>query len=169
MSQQYIHGSTIDLKSEEHSQNDPVQLFESEESSDHLKYRVPHRLKQKVTSASDAVELVRNGDTICVSGFVTQGSPEAILKALGERFEENATPKDLTLLFGGGPGDHGNRGLSHLAKEKDIGDDKNVCMLKRTIGGHYGQIPLVSLCFQRDYSPTCNFDFFIILTSPAFR
>ena len=104
-----------------------------------LQYELPPRVRQKVMSASDAVALVRDGDTVCVSGFVTQGAPEAVLKALGERFDEHASPSNLTLVFGGGPGDYGTRGLSHLAKEK--GD---TLMLRRTIGGHYGQVPLVA-------------------------
>ena len=81
---------------------------------------------------------------MAVSGFVTQGSPEAVLKCLGERFDKGGTPKDLTLIFGGGPGDYGSRGLSHLAKEKILDDGTEVCMLKRTIGGHYGQVPKVA-------------------------
>lgn len=75
-------------------------------------FNLPQRTKQKVVSASDAVELVRSGDTIAVSGFVAQGSPEAILKALGERFDADVKgkPHSLTLLFGGGPGDCESRG-----------------------------------------------------------
>lgn len=104
-------------------------------SPDNLKYSVPRRLKQKIVTANDAVELVRSGDTVAVSGFVTQGSPEAILQALGKRFESDGSPRDLTLLFGGGPGDYGERGLSHLAKVKTMPDGTEICMLKRTIGG----------------------------------
>jgi hypothetical protein len=82
-------------------------------------YTIPKRTEQKLIRAEDAVALIRDGDTVAVSGFVTQGSPEAVLKALGERFANTASPSNLTLLFGGGPGDYGERGLSHLAKEKD--------------------------------------------------
>ena len=39
-------------------------VVESAGLSDHLKYKVPHRSKQKITIASDAVELVRSGDTV---------------------------------------------------------------------------------------------------------
>lgn len=81
---------------------------------------------------------------MAVSGFVTQGAPEAILQALGQRFERDGSPRDLTLLFGGGPGDYGERGLSHLAKVKTMSDGTEICMLKRTIGGHYGQVPKVA-------------------------
>lgn len=38
-----------------------------------LKYNIPQRIRQKVVSATDAVSLVRNGDTVCASGFVSQG------------------------------------------------------------------------------------------------
>lgn len=130
----------------------------------------PRRLRQKVISASDAVSLVRDGDTICASGFVCQGThqnllslyklkytksfirffhytycagaPEAVLSALGKRYEETGSPNNLTLLFGGGPGDWDYRGLNHLAKSKE---DSNVpSMLRRTVGSHYGQLPLVA-------------------------
>ena len=98
---------------------------------------IPQRVRQKLISASDAVALVRDGDTICVSGFVTQGCAEAVCKALGERFDETQHPTNLTLLFGGGPGDYGSRGLSHFAKTADDGSQ----MIARTVGGHYGQVP----------------------------
>jgi hypothetical protein len=38
-----------------------------------IKYDIPQRVRQKLMSAEDAVALVQDGDTVCVSGFVTQG------------------------------------------------------------------------------------------------
>ena len=64
-----------------------------------------------------------------------QGAPETLLRALGNRFERTGDPKDLTLLFGGGPGDFDSRGLNHLAKPG---------LIKRSIGGHYGQVPKIA-------------------------
>jgi hypothetical protein len=107
-----------------------------------LSYEIPQNVRQKVISPADAVALVRNGDTVCVSGFVSQGAAEAVLKALGERYEETGSPHSLTLLFGGGPGDWETRGLNHLAKTKD--EEGKPPMLRRTIGGHYGQVPKVA-------------------------
>ncbi|KAL3941727.1 MAG: hypothetical protein SGBAC_003971 [Bacillariaceae sp.] len=104
------------------------------------KRNVPQRVEQKIVSASDAVELIRDGDTVAVSGFVATGAPEAILKAVGERFEATSSPKDMTVFFGGGPGDWATKGLSHFGKEKEDG----TCMLSRSIGGHYGQVPKVA-------------------------
>jgi propionate CoA-transferase len=106
----------------------------------HLTYNIPERLRQKVISSTDAVSLVRDGDTICASGFVCQGVPEAVLKALGERYEATGSPNNLTLFFGGGPGDWETRGLNHLAKTKE----GKPPMLRRTIGSHYGQVPMVA-------------------------
>jgi hypothetical protein len=97
-----------------------------------LRYHIPQRVRHKLVSATDAVALIRDNDTVCVSGFVTQGAPEAVLKALGDRFDETESPRNLTLLFGGGPGDFGERGLSHLAKTSE---DGSCYMLRRTIGG----------------------------------
>ena len=52
--------------------------------------------------------------------------------------------KDLTLLFGGGPGDWDYRGLNYLAKIPTGNDDnEQKSMIKRAIGGHYGQVPLL--------------------------
>jgi len=78
--------------------------------------------------------LVQSGDTLAISGFVSMGAPEELLSALGRRFEQTGEPKDLTLLFQGGPGDWDKRGINHLAKEG---------MVKRSIGTHYGQVPML--------------------------
>ena len=103
-------------------------------------YRIPQRLRQKVLTASDAVGLVQDGDTVVCSGFVCQGVPEALLQALGERYINTGHPQNLTAFFGGGPGDWGTRGLSHLGRvSPEINDGKP--MLRRTIGSHYGQVP----------------------------
>jgi hypothetical protein len=64
------------------------------------RHAIPRRIRQKVVSAEDAVALIRDNDTVSVSGFVAQGAPEAILKALGRRFKDTKEPKNLTLLFG---------------------------------------------------------------------
>jgi len=90
--------------------------------------------RNKVVSAEDAVHLIQDGATVTVGGFVAQGAPEHVLAALGQRYRETGSPKNLTLLFGGGPGDSNIKGLNHFAQPG---------MLKRAIGGHYGQAPLL--------------------------
>lgn len=90
--------------------------------------------KNKVIDADDAVHLIQNGQTLAISGFVSMGAPEELLAALGRRFEATKSPRDLTLVFQGGPGDWDTRGINHLAKEG---------LVKRSIGTHYGQVPML--------------------------
>ncbi|KNC85349.1 hypothetical protein SARC_02471 [Sphaeroforma arctica JP610] len=104
--------------------------------------------RNKVVSMDDAVEMVCNGDTIGCTGFVAQGAPEAVLKALGENYVKFGVPNSLTAMFGGGPGDWATKGLNHLAHTADevqaTTDGLQKDMLFRTIGAHYGQTPQIA-------------------------
>jgi propionate CoA-transferase len=113
---------------------------------------IPSHNSHKVCTPSDAVSLISAGDTICVSGFVGQGSPDLILKALSDRYEQECQNGvkggvvDLTVLFGGGPGDWQSRGLNYLARIQctdQIGADPRNPLIKRAIGGHFGQVPML--------------------------
>jgi propionate CoA-transferase len=88
----------------------------------------------KVASARDAVEIIRSGDVVASNGYAGCGTPEELLLALGDRFATTGSPRDLTLMYGGGQGDSADRGLNRLGQAG---------MLKRVIGGHYGLIPTI--------------------------
>lgn len=49
---------------------------------------------KKLTTAEEAVQRVKDNDTLLVGGFLTAGSPETLLKAL----LDNSTAKDLTVI-----------------------------------------------------------------------
>jgi propionate CoA-transferase len=91
-------------------------------------------MRKKVVSAAEAIAILHDGDTLCCSGFGSNGVPVELLLALEKRFLETGSPKNLTLLFGGGPGDGAEGGVNRLGHEG---------LLKRVIGGHYGLVPKV--------------------------
>src|SRR3954469_20180566 len=86
----------------------------------------------KIVSAQEAVALVRDSDTVAVSGFVGIGTPDELIIALAERFRDGGQPSGLTLVFAAAPGDGKERGLNRLA---------DATLLKRVVGGHWSLVP----------------------------
>ena len=56
-------------------------------------------LKNKIVSADEATAIIRDGDTVCVSGFVGIGTPDELILALERRFVKERHPCGLTLMF----------------------------------------------------------------------
>jgi len=89
---------------------------------------------KKILTAVEAALLVNNNDTITSSGFVGSGCPEALTKALEQRFLQTGEPNNLTYFFPGSQGNRDGRGAEHFAHKG---------MLKRMIAGHYNTAPAI--------------------------
>ena len=73
--------------------------------------------RQKVISASEAARLIPDGAIVTVSSSSGLGCPDKVLKAIGERFESEGHPRNLTTLHPIAAGDMwGIKGVDHLAK-----------------------------------------------------
>ena len=87
----------------------------------------------KVISAEQAAQLVRDDDVVTVSSSSGLGCPDKVLAALGERFAAEGHPRDLTTLHPIAAGDmYGIRGIDHLARPG---------MLKKVLAGSYPSGP----------------------------
>lgn len=89
-------------------------------------------MTSKQVSVADAVALVHDGDVVVCSGFGTVGVPDALCLALAQSHEATQHPCDLTLIFGGGPGNAKDKGVNRLARDG---------LVRRAIGGHWGMVP----------------------------
>ena len=58
----------------------------------------------KVITAAEAAALIKNGDTVTTSGFVASAIPEALDRAVEERFLATGEPRDITYVYCGSQG-----------------------------------------------------------------
>ncbi|TAK76072.1 MAG: acyl CoA:acetate/3-ketoacid CoA transferase, partial [Gammaproteobacteria bacterium] len=93
-----------------------------------------------IISAAQAAKLVESGWTITTGGFGSCGHPEALTRALKERFFEMGSPRDLSLVFAAGQGDKGERGLNQLAYKG---------LLRKVIGGYWALTPRLGKMAQQ--------------------
>jgi len=87
----------------------------------------------KVVSAKEAVAKINDNDVVSISSSSGLGCPDLVLRVLGERFEAEGHPRNLTTLHPIAAGDmYGIKGIDHIAKDG---------MLDRVLAGSYPSGP----------------------------
>jgi propionate CoA-transferase len=87
----------------------------------------------KVKSAAEAVSLIADNAVVAINSSSGLCCPDAVLKAIGERFEREQHPCNITTLHPIAAGDmFGVKGVDHIAKKG---------LLARIIGGSYPSGP----------------------------
>ena len=100
-------------------------------------------LMNKVMTAAQASSLIRNSDTILITGS-GGGVMDAdfIYQAIEKRFLETGNPNNLTLVHVTGIGNGKEQGVSRFAHKG---------MVKRVIGGHWGWSPqMIKLALENE-------------------
>ncbi len=88
----------------------------------------------KIVSAAEAVKHIADNAIVAVNSSSGLGCPDAVLKALGERFAKEQSPRSLTMIHPIAAGDfYGVKGIEHLSV--------NQGQIARIIGGSYPSGP----------------------------
>ena len=85
----------------------------------------------KLLSKEEAINLIQDGDTVVTAGFSLSGAVETLFKELKNKFSNEGSPTDLTLVHSAGISDR-VLGIEHIA-------DKG--LFSRLIGPHWGNAP----------------------------
>ena len=90
----------------------------------------------KILSADEAVKVIPDGATVAVNSSSGLNCPDAVLKALGERFDREQHPRNLSMIHPIAAGDmFGIRGVENIAKSG---------LIARIVGGSYPSGPSTS-------------------------
>src|SRR5690606_35386775 len=114
----------------------------------------------KVVTPAQAASLIADGMVVSVSSSSGLGCPDLMLKAIGERFDREGHPRDITTLHPIAAGDmSGIKGVDHIARKG---------LLKRIIGGSYpsgpssAEPPLIWQMITNNEIPAYNIPFGIL-------
>lgn len=103
----------------------------------------------KVITAEEVVTLINDGDVVAIQGSGGGvGEPTLLLQKLGERFQNEGTPRNLTICHSTGIGNQQGSGTDYLAFPG---------LVKRDIAGHLGMAPKMGQMVLNNEMEAYNF------------
>ncbi|HMO10673.1 MAG TPA: acyl CoA:acetate/3-ketoacid CoA transferase [Actinotalea sp.] len=101
----------------------------------------------KVITAAEAAALIKDGDTVALSGFGLACVNEETIAAVEQRFLAEAAPRDLTVVHATAVGNRRDKGMSHWGHEG---------LIKRWIGGIAIASPALATLISEDKCEAYN-------------
>ena len=100
----------------------------------------------KIITGEQAAKLVESGSTLAICGFGGRGAPDALLRALNDRYERTGSPTGLFLTFGIATGNPSLKeyGLNELRHRELIG---------RIVCAHVKDAPALSAWIEENAFP----------------
>ena len=103
----------------------------------------------RIVSAAEAVKAIPDDAVVAVNSSSGLNCPDAVLKALGERYDSEAHPRNLTMLHPIAAGDmFGIRGVERNGQQKNEG---NKCRDAESSHGHISPSCRFTDCHQDHY------------------
>ena len=101
----------------------------------------------RIITADEAAGLIRDGDTVALSGFGLACVNEETITAVERRFLENQAPRNLTVVHATAVGNRRDKGMSHWGHEG---------LIKRWIGGIAIASPALAKLIEADKCEAYN-------------
>lgn len=96
----------------------------------------------KLKTIDEAIDLIKDGDTVAVSGFMMATAAREILVALGKRYKTTSTPKGLTLYQGAGNGNNNDQGVCEMSYPG---------LIKRYVTAHFANNrPMIEMALKNE-------------------
>src|SRR3712207_7206737 len=69
----------------------------------------------KLMKIDEALNLIKDGDMVAVSGFMMATAARELIVGLGKRYKDSGKPKNLTLYQGAGNGNNDDQGVCEMS------------------------------------------------------
>ena len=88
----------------------------------------------KVVTMEQAVAMIKPGDFVINSGFLTSATPDALMQAVADSFEATGVPNNLTVMFGAGQGNKRPAGTLGQRRFDQTLDWRPLCFFTKSRG-----------------------------------